>query len=207
MKIPYIAHGAVAMLGLLAVVTSARATQSYRGLSLFPPDPRTLVPASATAYVPLDGSATAARARRDVATAIGLDSGRVGVALAVLAALGDRAGVVEWPAGGQRTVRVGDRCPASISSGNPHGAPLALIAQLKVSDVVALTQDPAVKSHVDQLRRGLGVTPSYTCAGVAVYRVTLQDEGGGYAAIVAGDGVFATDPATIDRIILANASP
>jgi len=45
---------------------------------------------------------------------------------------------------------------------------------------------------------------SYTCAGRQVYRVTARDGGGGYTSIIAGDGVLASDRATIDRIILAN---
>ncbi len=201
MRAPYIVHVVVVALGALAVVTAARAARGYTGLSFFPPDPRTLAPAAAT-YIPLGGNATALRARRDITAAMGLSAARVAGALDLLASLGDRVGVVEWPAGlpGRRPA-TGD---CSAGAPNPRVRALALIARIKVTDVVALTGDPTVKRRVGELRRGLNYTLAYTCAGVQVYRVTVRGEGGGYAAIVAGDGVFASDLAVMNRIIMVN---
>jgi len=184
---PSIAHGAVVLLGVLAVVTSAHAAKRYAGISFFPPEPRTLVPASATAYLPLAGDRPEATARAldDLAAVTGIRRGTLVAGTTLIGTLGDHMGVARWDAGA-------------------HPRSLALIAQVKISDVVALTGDPAVKRRVGELRRGLSVRVAYVYRDVKVYRVRFQNGGGGYACLVAGDAVFATDPATANRVISAN---
>lgn len=185
---PRIAHGAVAALGVLAVVTSVHGAKRYAGISFFPPEPRTLVPASAT-YVALTSGRPdmAGRSLDDLAAATSIRRETLVAGTSLIGMLGDHMGVARW--------RTGARVPA-----------LALIAQVKVSDIVALTGDPMVKRRVGELRRGLSLHVAYVYRGVKVYRARFQNGGSGYACIVAGDAVFASDPATANRVIAANGS-
>jgi len=187
---PYVVHMVLVVVGALAVATAAHAARHYAGLSFFPPEPRTLVPAGA-AYVPLlgNGGGTAAErgSLRDLAATTGIRPTTLTEGAALLASLSDHVGIVRW-------------------SGTQSGASpaMALITQLKISDVVALTGDAAVRRRVQALRQGVSWRVAYVHDGVKVYRFSIGSAGVAYGCLVAGDGVFASDPATANRIIEAN---
>jgi hypothetical protein len=195
LRLPYAVHALLVLLGVLAIATSVRTAQRYSGISFSPPAPRTLVPPSAATYTPvnLHPESPATRTALDhLVAATGLPRGRLLEAIDLLNALGDRVGIAEWPA-----------------SASGRARSLALIAQIKLSDVIALTQDVRVKHRVAHLRSGMGLERARHESGagdngVTVYRVTFQGSGTAYACIVAGDGVLATDLATANRIIQWN---
>jgi hypothetical protein len=182
-------------LGVLAIATTVRTAQRYTGLSLVPPEPRTLVPRSAATYSPIllhPESPATRRALDHLAATTGLARGRIVGALELLDMLGDHVGIAEWP---------------TSSAVRMHA--LALVAQIKLSDAIALNQNAKVKRRVESLRRGMRLdrviyegVAGYT--GVTIYRITFVDGGNAYACLVAGDGVLATDLATVNRIIRWN---
>ena len=187
---PYAVHVVLVVVGALAVATAAHAARHYAGLSFFPPEPRTLVPPGA-AYAPLSGNgggtATERGALRDLAAATGIRPAMLTDGVALLASLGDHVGIVRW------------------SGTRPGAGPaLALITQLKISDVVALTGDASVRRRVQVLRQGVSWRVAYVHNGVKVYRFSIGSAGVAYGCLVAGDGVFASNPVTANRIIEAN---
>ncbi len=189
---PYAVHVVLVVVGVLAVATAAHAARRYAGVSFFPPEPRTLVPASAAAYVPLSGkgSGTAAerRALRDLAAATGIPPATLAQGTALFASLGDHVGIARWGRNGTRR----------------DGPALVLIAQIRISDMVALTGDASVRRRVQALRQGVSWRVAYVHDGVKVYRFSIGSTGVAYGCLVAGDGVFASNPATANRIIEAN---
>ena len=195
LRTPYAVHALLVLLGVLAIATTVRTAQRYTGLSLVPPEPRTLVPRSAATYTPISlhpESPATRQALDHLAATTGLARGRIVGALELLDMLGDHVGIAEWP-------------PSSAV--RMHA--LALVAQIKLSDAIALTQNAKVKPRVESLRRGMRLdrvihegVAGYT--GVTIYRITFLDGGHAYACIVAGDGVLATDLATVNRIIRWN---
>jgi len=188
---PYVVHVVLVVVGVLAVATAAHAARHYAGVSFFPPEPRTLVPASAAAYALLSGDGSGAtadqRALDGLAATTRIRRGTLTEGAALLASLGDHVGIVRWS---------GTRSGA--------GPAMALITQLKISDVVALTGDAAVRRRVQVLRQGVSWRVAYVHDGVKVYRFSIGSAGVAYGCLVAGDGVFASDPATTNRIIEAN---
>ncbi len=188
---PYVVHVTLVVVGALAVATAAHAARHYAGLSFFPPEPRTLVPASAAAYVPLSGAGGGTAAEREaldgLAAATGIPPATLAHGTGLFASLGDHVGIVRWS---------GTRSGA--------GPSLALIAQIRISDVVALTGDESVRRRVQALRQGVSWRVAYVHDGVKVYRFSIGSAGVAYGCLVAGDGVFASDPATANRIIEAN---
>lgn len=188
---PYVVHVVLVVVGVLAVATAAHAARHYAGVSFFPPEPRTLIPAGA-AYAPLSGNgggtATERGALRDLAAATGIAPAMLAQGTALFASLGDHVGIVRWGRNGTRR----------------GGPSLALIAQIRISDVVALTGDASVRRRVQALRQGVSWRVAYVHDGVKVYRFSIGSTGVAYGCLVAGDGVFAADPATANRIIEAN---
>jgi len=145
--------------------------------------------------VPLsgDGGETAAgrQALRDLAAATGIWPATLVQGVAIFASLGDHVGIAHCD-------RHGAAAGAGLSS--------ALISQIRISDVVALTGDASVRRRVQALRQGVSWRVAYVHDGVKVYRYrfSVGSAGLAYGLLVAGDGVFAADPATANRIVEAN---
>ncbi len=133
------------------------------------------------------GTATERGALRDLAAATGIRPATLTEGVALLVSLGDHVGIARW------------------NGARPGAGPaMALITQLKISDVVALTGDASVRRRVQALRQGVSWRVAYVHDGVKVYRFSIGSTGVAYGCLVAGDGVFASDPATANRIIEAN---
>jgi len=190
---PYAVHVLLVLVGVLAVATAVHAAGRYTGLSFFPPDPRTLVPASAAAYVPLtgDGRGTAdgRQALRDLGAATGVRQAALVGVVSLLTALGERVGVARWSGGvAPRGVR-----PS-----------FALIMQIRISDEVVLTGGSAVGRRAQALSRRANWRLAYVHDGVEVYRFSIGGGGVAYGFLLAGDGVFASNPAAANLMIAAN---
>jgi len=193
---PYAVHALLVLVGVLAVATAVHAAGRYTGLSFFPPDPRTLVPTSAAAYVPLSGDSRGTveerRALRGLAATTGVRQATLAQVVSLLSSLGDRVGVARWT---QDKIHRGSS-PA-----------MAFIAQIRISDEVALTGDSTSGRRAQALTKGTTWRLAYTHDGVDVYRFSIGGGGKAYGFLLAGDGVFASNPATANLMIEANGGP
>lgn len=171
---------------------AAGLASTWHGGGLFGAAPAYVVPASADLYVAFNrGSGqgvalnqlwSAYRAHPGTAAALDRLIGTVGTQAttqlnSILGAIGDQVGVALW----------------APSSPGPDAIPqVAIVAQLKVTDLFGGMSPFA----------GLATfTPVTSHQGVTIYRASVQGSSAGYACIVAGDGVLASDLTTVERVI------
>lgn len=185
----------IASVLVIGSVSAAYVGATRLGLSVTPAAPDTLIPAGATAYVGLDRggdqgatlsslwaayqahpgtSAALAHLSRDIARS-GLNLAQVS---GTLDTLGDRVAVAAW----------------APSPTKPTGAGV-LVAQVKATDALA-GKNPL---------RGLATSSAaWTYGGTQVYRIVFTSDTSAtpaYGALLLGNGVVATDAATIKQVI------